>query len=167
MASEGYAERLKGALDSTNIGHLVVFARAMRRADMVYVLGNGGSQANAAHLVLHLRDNNIRAFDMLADSAWVSATSNDYNYDDLPKHMPICRPNDILFVISGSGDSPNVLTLLDTPNVIKIGLLGMKGGAAALKCTSFVIVGSDEYGIIEDIHLTCIHILNELLKEGA
>jgi D-sedoheptulose 7-phosphate isomerase len=168
VASKGYVEQLRYVLSSVNETHLTLFTQQLRLADTVYVLGNGGSQANAAHLVLHLRDNGIRAFDVLADNAWASATSNDYSYDEVPRHLPKIRVRDMAFVISGSGDSKNVLALLDAfKGRTRLGLLGNNGGAARRHCTVYYCIPSTEYGVIEDVHSACIHIINELLKEGA
>ena len=168
MGSKGYILRLTDALNKLDTSLLSLAAGTLRRADTVYVLGNGGSQANAAHLVLHLRDNGIKAFDVLADNAWASAMANDLSYEWVPNTLPKLGDKDVAFEISGSGESQNVINLLDIMgNKRTIGLLGMGGGRAKGMCGLPIIVDSDEYGVIEDVHLTCIHIINELLKEGA
>ena len=141
-----------------------------RNGGRVYVCGNGGSAANAAHLTLHLRDRKIRAFDLGADVPWVTATANDYGYErifSMALHALDAGTQDLLVVISGSGDSENILAGLEIGaqrGLPSWGLLGMGGGKAAGLCTGTVIVDSDAYGIIEDVHSIAIHALAKTLQ---
>ena len=140
----------------------------------VWVVGNGGSQAAAQHLTLHLREHNIRAFDLLGDNAWLTARSNDTSYaaatgDTLGL---IGHPGDCLLVISGSGDSANILTAVeaaqsgDNPGKV-YGLLGKGGGQVLEKCDEAVVIWSDNYGPIEDCHLAVIHAIHAALSGTA
>ena len=100
--------------------------------DIVWVAGNGGSQAAAQHLVLHLREHRIRTFDLLADNASLTALANDsaYQYGPDWQLKRMLRPHDAIVVISGSGRSENVFKAafrVAASHGKVYGLLGMDG----------------------------------------
>jgi len=81
----------------------------LRKAKRVYVVGNGGSYANAMHIVNDLLSCGVRAYSM--DPATFSAFANDYTY---PKAFSrwlsvVGEPGDLLIALSGSGKSLNIL----------------------------------------------------------
>lgn len=142
------------------------------RAGTVHVLGNGGSQANAAHLVLHLRDASVRAHDVMAEGAWLSAQANDHGYRTVgTEHLRVCgRPGDVLLVISGSGNSQNVIDALEfagRSGIRRLGLLGFGGGQAAKLCDAAVVLTSNKYGPVEDAHSAAIHALSTVIGEAT
>ena len=107
-------------------------------------------------------------------SLLVTARSNDTSYaaatgDTLGL---IGHPGDCLLVISGSGDSANILTAVeaaqsgDNPGKV-YGLLGMGGGQVLEKCDEAVVIWSDNYGPIEDCHLAVIHAIHAALSGTA
>ena len=129
----------------------------------IFAIGNGGSQSTVQHLILHLRENRIPAFDLLADNAYFTMLANDYDYDSAPSRMPIPQWSP-LFIVSGSGDSENLVRLLSANKERPAyALLGMGGGRVASQ-TNSIIVPSDDYGIIEDIHLSLVHMIAEGLR---
>jgi D-sedoheptulose 7-phosphate isomerase len=136
----------------------------------VFVLGNGGSYANASHLVLHLRDAGIKAVDLLADTSQLTALSNDGDYATAPRDRLTMEADskDMLVVISGSGESANILLALAAANRIgmsTVGLLGFGGGAAKKLCDLAVVLPSKNYGVVEDCHSVVLHILAGLVKD--
>lgn len=131
----------------------------------VLVIGNGGSQSTGAHLVLHLRENGIRALDMMADNAYLTMLSNDYSYDTATGHMTKLFWDSPLFIISGSGDSANILNLAQPDSRSrKYGLLGNMGGQAWKFCDMSIVLSTADYSIIEDIHLSLVHMISEGLR---
>ena len=137
----------------------------------VWVIGNGGSQANASHLVLHLQEHGIRAHDLLAESAHVTAVSNDHDYAKVASRTLrlLGGASDILIVLTGAGDSPNVILALAEARRIGMrthGLLGFDGGQALALCNFSVLVASSNYGCIEDAHSAIIHAITIELGGG-
>ena len=131
----------------------------------IFVLGNGGSQATAAHLVLHIRDVKIPAIDALADNAHLSRMANDFTYETQPAMTrDLVWPKASVFVISGSGNSKNVLNLIKGSRPRAFGLLGNKGGKALTKVDDAIVLSTDDYSIIEDIHLSLVHMISEGLR---
>lgn len=161
-------QSLISTLYALDIGPVETLAGRIKQAYRVYVLGNGGSWSNAQHLLLHLRDAGIRAHDLLGDPGWLTATANDYTYDFIgARRLDIeASATDTLVVISGSGDSDNVVQALikaETIGMMRLGLLGMGGGKAKALCTDAVVVASDDYGVIEDCHAAVIHMLSRMV----
>ena len=81
----------------------------VRGAKRVYVIGNGGSYANASHIINDLLNVGVRAFTI--DPATLSAFANDYGWETaLERWIGIVgEPGDLLIAMSGSGKSPNIL----------------------------------------------------------
>ena len=163
-----YKAKVREAMRDVDLAHLHDLVEDLRsvyaRDGQVFVLGNGGSQANAAHLVLHMRNAGFRAWDCLGDNAWVSATANDHGYDTVGALLLFQRagPDDALLVISGSGDSPNVLRAIEQArcqDMEVFGLLGFGGGKAAAGLDSGVVLPEEEFGPVEDVHSIIIHYL--------
>ena len=105
--------------------------------------GNGGSAADAQHLaaefLVRLRPNvnrkPISALSLAQDTSTITACGNDYSYEDifLRPFQALVNKNDILFCISTSGNSKNILKVLKEAKkrkIYSIGFLGNKGGKA-------------------------------------
>ena len=162
-------ERLLEKLDQTAVQQIAGRLRDCKaRGRTVYVAGNGGSQANAAHLVLHLQDVGIRAHDLMAGLPSLSAAANDYSYADALRLNLQAQgvPGDTLVVISGSGASANIILVLAEAKrlgIYSIGLFGFPGSAGRLLCDLAIETGGDAYGPVEDTHSAIIHLLQKLL----
>lgn len=89
-------------------------ARAIKQAKRTYICGNGGSAANAIHIANDLVACGVRAEALTADVATLTAIANDHAYEDIFARQVRCKgeKGDILLVLSGSGQSKNVLAAL-------------------------------------------------------
>ena len=88
-------------------------ADRIRAAKRVYIIGNGGSSANAAHICNDLESRGIRAYVM--NEATKSAWENDYEHSYVFKKWISLHgePGDLLIALSGSGTSQNILRACD------------------------------------------------------
>ena len=86
----------------------------VRDADRVYLIGNGGSYANAAHIANDLLACGIRAYTL--DSATLTAFANDHGYENVFSLWleKVGEEGDLLIALSGSGRSPNILNACAT-----------------------------------------------------
>jgi D-sedoheptulose 7-phosphate isomerase len=135
----------------------------------VFMIGNGGSSGNASHIVndlvksaLHPRRPRFRAMCLTDNTPTLTAYSNDESYDiALAKQLEaFAEPGDVVFALSGSGNSPNILRAMETARemrLTRIGLTGRDGGQLAPLCDVAVIVPSESMQIIEDAHLVILH----------
>ena len=81
-------------------------------ARRVYLIGNGGSYANAAHIAGDLLACGIRAF--VIDAANLTRLANDHGWNNVFADWirVVGEPGDLLIALSGSGTSPNILRAL-------------------------------------------------------
>lgn len=84
-------------------------AELVRAAKRVYIIGNGGSYANAQHIANDLLACGVRAFTF--DAATYTAFANDFGFDTAYKRWlsVVGEAGDLLLAMSGSGRSPNIL----------------------------------------------------------
>ena len=93
---------------------------AIKKAKRVYLAGNGGSAANCIHVANDLISVGIKARALTADVATLTAIANDFGYDHVFSNQLLVfgEPGDLLIVLSGSGQSRNILNALMTAKTI-------------------------------------------------
>ena len=151
----------------TTIGALT--ATAMKNGGKLLVAGNGGSAADAQHLVaefvsrLTIDRPALRAIALTTDSSILTATGNDYGFDRVFERQveALGQPGDVFLGISTSGNSPNILKALHQAkklDIHTIGFSGNSGGKMATLCDHNVIIPSAVTMNIQECHLTLEHI---------
>jgi len=160
------------------IGELHVVAKGKGR---VYIAGNGGSAATADHFAVdlgvgaHIRKKArvINAMSLSSNNAILTALGNDVSFDNIfSKQLEVHYPNqaDLVIVISASGNSSNILRLLEAAKrygVKTCAITGFDGGAAKsiVDLSIHVPTNIGEYGIVEDLHLAICHAVAEALRQ--
>ena len=93
-------------------------AARVRAAKRVYLIGNGGSYANAMHIANDLIACGIRAH--VLDPATLTATANDHGYEYIFSKWLIVtgESGDMLIALSGSGKSKNILNAIEAARII-------------------------------------------------
>lgn len=83
------------------------------KAERVFLVGNGGSYANAQHIANDLLAVGVPAFTL--DAATLTATANDFGYQEVFARWlrVVASPADLLIALSGSGTSPNILRAIE------------------------------------------------------
>ncbi len=144
-------------------------ADAMREGGKLLVAGNGGSAADAQHLVaefvvrLTVDRPAMPAVALTTDSSILTACGNDYGFDQLFSRqlLALGRKGDVFLAISTSGNSPNLLQALQTARELgltTIGFIGKDGGRMKGLCEYNIIVPSDRTANIQETHLALEHI---------
>jgi D-sedoheptulose 7-phosphate isomerase len=175
-----YLGRLIKTLEEMPIDDVETLSEMLYRAytdgKQVFVLGNGGSASTASHMAADLGKNtigpNMRRFRIMSlndNIPLMTALSNDLGYENMfaEQLQNLIQPGDVLIVISGSGKSPNVLRAMEyarSRSAEVVALLGFDGGPAAELADISVLIGSDDYGVVEDAHLIINHILVEYFR---
>jgi D-sedoheptulose 7-phosphate isomerase len=176
-----YLSRLTTTVEALPVDSLERLSEMLYRAysdgKQVFVLGNGGSASTASHMAADLAKNtieaNMRRFRIMSlndNISLLTALSNDLGYERMfaEQLQNLIQPGDVLIVISGSGNSPNVLRAMEyarSQSAEVAALLGFGGGAAAELADLSVLVDSDDYGVVEDAHLIINHILVEYFRK--
>ena len=139
----------------------------------ILIAGNGGSATTASHFAEDMNGStDITAISLCNDIGFITATSNDFNYDYIFKRQAerLYNDGDILIVLSASGNSKNLIEIVDYINSkggLTIGLLGFDGGLLKNRCRQYLIFTSPigMYGQIEDLNLITTHIITECFRK--
>ena len=152
--------------------------KGLKKGGKLIFCGNGGSASDSQHLatemLVRLNPNinrkPISAISLNLDSVSMSAHSNDYDYNSYLSRMlsGLGKKDDILIVISTSGNSKNILNVLKQAKKMKItsiSFLGNKGGKAKKICKNNIIVESNNTARIQEAHICIGHILMDIIEE--
>lgn len=149
---------------------------AWRAGRHVFLLGNGGSAATAAHMANDLNKyanvpgrRRFRAIALSDNVPLLTAVANDQSYAEVfvEPLINLLEPGDVVVAISASGNSPNVVCAVEyarAHGAQVIGLCGRPGGRLATLADLAVIVPSDRIGQQEDGHLIINHVLAFALR---
>lgn len=176
-----YLHRLTTTLESLPAGSIGGLSEMLYRAytdgKQVFTLGNGGSASTASHMAADLAKNtigpNMRRFRIMSlndNISILTALSNDLGYENVfaEQLQNLIQPGDVLIVLSGSGNSPNVVRAMEyahTRSAEVAALVGFGGGRAAEIADLSILVDSADYGVVEDAHLVINHILVEYFRQ--
>lgn len=155
---------------------LEVLEIALQERRLILLAGNGGSAATASHMANDLMNGvaqggnyGFRAIALSDNVPAITAVANDENYREIFARQieGLAQSGDILLVISGSGNSSNLLRAVESARTIgmtTLALLGMGGGKLAELVDFSVIAPSDDYGPIEDIHMVLDHLVTAYFR---
>lgn len=174
-----YLGRLRDMVDALDASAIDALADRLFQAwqddRLVVVFGNGGSAYTASHFVTDFLktasvdgQRRLRAMSLVDNYGLTTALGNDIHYDQsfLYPLQAYARPGDLAIAISGSGNSPNVVHAAEwakANSVFLAGLTGFSGGKLAELADLNIHVPSDNYGIIEDLHLSVGHMISHAL----
>ena len=145
-------------------------AKAMKDGKKLMVCGNGGSAADAQHLVaefvsrLTVDRPALRAIALTTDTSILTAIGNDYSYDNVFERQveALGIPGDVLLAISTSGNSKNcvkALKLAKQMGIHTVAYTGNNGGSMSAVADINVIIPSNTTMNIQESHLALEHIL--------
>jgi D-sedoheptulose 7-phosphate isomerase len=151
-------------------------ASALKSGHKLMVAGNGGSAADAQHLVTEfvsrLCDDRppMRAISLTTNSSILTAVSNDYGYERVFARQieALGQTGDVFIAISTSGTSPNVLRALELSKqmgITTIGLCGRIGGSMPPLCDYCIRIPSDVTMYIQQAHLALEHIFCMIVEQ--
>lgn len=174
-----YASRLAevlGGQDWSGVARLAVDLRdCWAGGRQLFICGNGGSAANAVHLandflypVSKVRGSGIRVTALAANPAILTCIANDEGYEEVfAMQLAVqARAGDLLIVLSGSGNSPNILKALEqakTMSVKSYAIVGLSGGRAKVMADVAIHVAGDDMQIAEDMQTIVGHAIMQWL----
>lgn len=158
---------------SKDINELIeIIQKKLNKGGKILFCGNGGSAADAQHFsaefLVRLRPwvnrNPIPALTLAQDTSTLTACGNDYSFDDifLRPFQALAKKNDILFCITTSGNSKNIIKVLKTSKKLglkSISLLGNKGGSAKGLSSLDLIVPEKNTARIQECHIFLGHFI--------
>ena len=158
-----------------------ILRTARERTATVYVAGNGGSASTASHWVNDLgkatkRNGNppIRVMSLNDNVSWLTALANDEGYERVfaGQLENFAKPDDVLVVISASGNSPNLIRAVElakSRGVVTVALLGFDGGGLKDIVDEYLLIPTKKgaYGLVESGHSLLCHLLTDCLVHAG
>ncbi len=156
---------------------IALFTESIKKKGKILICGNGGSAADAQHLaaefLIRLKPKSKRpaypAISLAMDTSTLTACGNDLGFKKIFSRNleALGGINDILLVISTSGNSENILEVLKTAKIKKIksvSFLGSGGGKAKKLCSYNLIVPSNHTARIQECHIFLGHYIFEQVE---
>lgn len=170
-----------GKISSTEIERLTQSIVDTIGNNKIFICGNGGSASTAEHMSCDLSksvyklcdsskiNDKLQVISLNSNISQITAIANDIDYKSIfsEQLLNFAKPNDLLIVITASGNSPNILDVVEVANSLKMktfGLLGFGGGKAKDLVSHSICVDSYDYGVVEDCHLVINHMITDYLK---
>lgn len=143
---------------------------SLRRGGKLITFGNGGSAADAQHFAAELSGRflserpSLPAIALTTNASSLTAIGNDYSYDEVFSRQVkgLVAENDFVVGISTSGNSKNVIKGIEEANLkgaFTLSLTGKSGGLLRKVAKRNVSVSSDLTPIIQELHITIIHMI--------
>ena len=164
-----YTEGLARVISAMRVEELETFIAvlltARKQQKRIFIIGNGGSAANASHLANDLNKQRFqderlmfKAISLTDNVAWLSAIANDEGYEQVfvQQLRPLISEGDVVVAISSSGNSPNILKAVAFANsrgAVTVGIVGFDGGALSTLAKERVYIPTKkgQYGFMEDV----------------
>ena len=175
-----YAATMAKAYASVRGSQIERAATAMKRAiqadRIIFTCGNGGSAAIANHLTCDCSKGiatsttlRPRVVSLSSTVELVTAIANDMEFPEVFAYQlrNAAREGDVLITISSSGDSENIVRALAWAadnGLTTIALSGFAGGRSAQMADISLHVKAENYGIVEDVHQSLMHMLAQYVR---
>ena len=183
--AKDYLGGLKGVLDRLPLKPLDEIIRVIEQARdegrQIFVIGNGGSAATASHMMNDLCKGTLghkgdapwprlRVIALTDNVSLMTAWANDTDFNHIFSEplKNLAQRGDVLVAISASGNSPNIIAAVEAAKQIGVtvlGLTGFTGGKLSKMADVSLVVPSDGYGPVEDVHIILDHIITSYLYE--
>ncbi len=152
-----------------------LLVRTFQQGGKVFFCGNGGSAADAQHLAAELTGRYYKdrpplpAEALHVNTSFLTAVANDYSYEEVFARLLRAwgRKGDVLWAMSTSGNSSNVLRAIDTARdlgMVVVGLTGASGGQMVGRCDYLFRAPSQDTPRIQEAHMVVGHTVCELVE---
>ena len=152
-----------------------VVVNAYQKGGRLYVAGNGGSAADAQHLVAEFVSKlatdraPLPAESLTTDSSILTAIGNDYGYEYIFSRQlkAKLKPNDVFLGITTSGNSANIISaleicrILDCPSIV---FSGHEGGKVSNLADFLILAPGERTSTIQESHILLCHTLCEAVE---
>ena len=154
-----------------------LFMETAKNGGTLYFAGNGGSASAASHFATDFSHGLVggtgklvKAVSLSDNVSLLTAIGNDHGYENIFVNQlkNLLNKEDVLVLISASGNSPNVVKAVEFVKEKKaktVALVGFDGGQLGKICDYVVHVETDkgEYGPVEDMHTVLNHMLSSFM----
>ncbi len=169
--------RLESECSRDIAGIAEALIHAYRNKNKVLIFGNGGSAADSQHIAAELVGRfkkeraGLPAIALTTNTSNLTALANDYGYDYVFERQieALGQKNDVAIGISTSGQAKNVIAALKKSRemgMVCIGLTGSRGTNLKSLTDICLMVPSKDTPRIQEAHITCAHIICELVENA-
>jgi len=152
--------------------------KCFKRGNKIIVFGNGGSAADAQHIVAEFigrfqkERKSLPAISLTTDSSIITSLANDYSYNIVFSRQceSLVAKGDVVIGISTSGKSKNVeegIKAAKKKGAITIGLLGGDGGTIKNNVDISIVVPSTNTARIQEAHRVIYHIICDIVENES
>ncbi|MHB1492997.1 MAG: D-sedoheptulose-7-phosphate isomerase [Thermoplasmataceae archaeon] len=142
----------------------------------IIFFGNGGSAADAQHIAAEFvgrfekERESLPALALHTNTSAMTAIANDYSFDMVYERQVagFARKGDVVFGISTSGNSQNILKGLEKAKSLgcaTVSMTGKKGGKISQISDYPIKVNSDRTPIIQEVHIAIGHLLSKIVED--
>jgi len=149
----------------------------LKKNQQIFVLGNGGSASSASHWACDFGKGvnvdgvkRLKILSLTDQIPLMTAYGNDINYSDIfvEQLKNLLNPEDIVIGLSVSGNSENVVRAFQYAKDLGaqvISLVGEKEGRMKGLSDISLVIPSNDYGVVEDVHMYVNHVISQFLKK--
>lgn len=149
---------------------------ALKNGNKILFVGNGGSASDCDHLATEFvskfyKDRHaFNAISLTSNNAIITALSNDFSYDKAFSRQieAIGKKGDILFALSTSGNSKNIIEAINIANEMGLLTIGFTGETTSNMdniCSIIIKIPSKETPNIQEAQMTLGHLICFLVEE--
>ena len=150
---------------------------AWRNKKNIFICGNGGSAGNAIHIANDFiygagitNNSGLKIEALTSNQSVITCLANDLGYENIfSEQLKVkATENDILIILSGSGNSKNVLKAIEIGNSMKMktfALLGFDGGKSKGLAQNVIHFKINDMQVAEDLQLIVMHIIMQKLSK--
>ena len=188
MSQDRIAEHFQSSLDGLTKAvrsnellattHIIarVVADALKSGNKLLLVGNGGSAADAQHIAAEIvgRYKQERAgwaaIALTTDTSALTAIANDYGFEQVfaRQVQGLAKRGDVLFALSTSGRSPNILAAIKVARdlgVTTVGFTGAKGESMRASCDHLFVSPTDDTPVIQQVHMMAMHAICDEVEQ--
>lgn len=152
-------------------------ADALKSGNKLLLIGNGGSAADAQHIAAEIvgRYKQERpgwaAIALTTDTSALTAIANDYGFEQIfaRQVQGLAKRGDVLFALTTSGRSPNILAALKMARdlgVTTVGFTGTKGESMRAACDHLFVSPTDDTPVVQQIHMMAMHAICDEVEQA-
>ena len=176
----GYTSEITKGFESIDLNQLELIQNVMdatiKNGNTIFSCGNGGSSAISDHFVCDFlkgtaTDTKIQPIihSFTSNTPTLTAVANDISYDEIFSFQveKYATNQDLLICISSSGQSPNIIRAISQAKemgIKTISFVGFSGGKAKEMSDYCIHIDSNNYGIVEDVHQSLMHMLAQYIR---
>jgi D-sedoheptulose 7-phosphate isomerase len=151
-------------------------ANAFKHGNKLLICGNGGSAADSQHIAAEFigrfkrERKSLPAIALTTDTSILTALANDYAYEKVFERQVegLGSKGDLLFAISTSGNSKNVIQAVKKAKemgLITVGFTGKSGGELKKVAELNFAAGTSKTPHVQEMHITALHAISEVVED--